>query len=211
MVIITVSRSASTSSGAVGGLIISDNKSECVASGANEDEPLVTGTTRAGSGSRVTAGRQADRRRNILCAHSGVILGDGATCVPVNMVTRLDLPEAARPPGRRGVGLHERSRRLSNTRHLAACLPAEHPEVNRLHFLVRRTEALGYLILPEVEGQLQVGQEVVGELRVHVQHLQDLVPLDGVQVAVAERPHVGARLPRLGEQVDHLAEDVVLT
>lgn len=51
---------------------------------------------------------------------------------------------------------------------------------------------------------------MVGELRVHVQHLQDLLPLDGVKVAVAQRPHVGARLPRLGEEVDELAEDVVL-
>lgn len=66
------------------------------------------------------------------------------------------------------------------------------------------------VFIAQVKGQLQVGQEVVGELRVHVQHLQDLVPLDGVQVAVAQRPHVGARLPRLGEEVDELAEDVVL-
>lgn len=72
--------------------------------------------------------------------------------------------------------------------------------------------AVQYLgvFVPEVEGQLQVGEKVVGELRVHVQHLQDLLPLDGVQVAVAQRPHVRAGLPRLGEQVDHLAEDVVL-
>lgn len=66
------------------------------------------------------------------------------------------------------------------------------------------------IFIAQVKRQLQVGQEVVGELRVHVQHLQDLVPLDGVQVAVAQRPHVGARLPRLGEEVDELAEDVVL-
>lgn len=51
---------------------------------------------------------------------------------------------------------------------------------------------------------------MVGKLGVHVQHLQDLLPLDGVKVAVAQRPHVGARLPRLREEVDELAEDVVL-
>lgn len=67
-----------------------------------------------------------------------------------------------------------------------------------------------YLFISEVKGQLQVGEEVVGELRIHVQHLQDLLPLDGVQVTVAQRPHVRAGFPRLGEQVDHLAEDVVL-
>lgn len=66
------------------------------------------------------------------------------------------------------------------------------------------------IFIAQVKGQLQVGQEVVGELRVHVQHLQDLVPLDGVQVAVAKCPHVGTRLARLGEEVDELAEDVVL-
>lgn len=66
------------------------------------------------------------------------------------------------------------------------------------------------VFIPEVKGQLQVGEEVVGELRVHVQHFQDLLPLDGVQVTVAERAHVRARFPRLGEQVDHLAENVVL-
>lgn len=51
---------------------------------------------------------------------------------------------------------------------------------------------------------------MVSELGVHVEHLQDLVSLDGVKVAVAQRPHVGARLPRLREEVDELAEDVVL-
>lgn len=51
---------------------------------------------------------------------------------------------------------------------------------------------------------------MVSELGVHVKHLQDLVSLDGVKVAVAQRPHVGARLPRLREEVDELAEDVVL-
>lgn len=66
------------------------------------------------------------------------------------------------------------------------------------------------ILVPQVKGQLQVGQEVVGELGVHVQHLQDLLPLDGVKVAVAQRSHVRARLPRLGEEVDELAEDVVL-
>lgn len=67
------------------------------------------------------------------------------------------------------------------------------------------------VFIVEVKGQLQVGEEVVGELWIHIQHLQDLLPLNGVEVAVAQRPHVGAGLPRFGVQVDHLAEDVVLT
>jgi len=66
-------------------------------------------------------------------------------------------------------------------------------------------------VVAQVEGQLQVGQEVVGELGVHVEYLQDLLALDGVDVAVAERTHVRVGLARLGVQVDHLPEDVVLT
>lgn len=65
--------------------------------------------------------------------------------------------------------------------------------------------------ITEVKGQLQVLEEVVGELWIHVQHLQNLLPLNGVEVAVAQRPHVCAGFPRLGEQVDHLAKNVVLT
>lgn len=72
-------------------------------------------------------------------------------------------------------------------------------------------EAYLSVLVPEVKGQLQVCEEVVGKFWIHVQHLQNLLPLNGVEVAVAERSHVCARLPRLGEQVDGLAEDVVLT
>ena len=67
------------------------------------------------------------------------------------------------------------------------------------------------IVIPQVKGQLQIGQEVVGELGVHVQHLQDLLALDGVQVAVAECAHVCVGFPRLGVQVDHLTKDVVLS
>ena len=67
-----------------------------------------------------------------------------------------------------------------------------------------------HVVVSEVEGQLKVSQEEVSELRVHFQHLQDLLSLDGVQVAVAQRSHVRIGLPRLGVQVDHLSKDVVL-
>lgn len=80
-----------------------------------------------------------------------------------------------------------------------------------MHFLLWRTEQLGYLIIPEVKGQLQVGQEVVGELRVHVQHLQDVLSGDLVQVAVGQRPDVGVGLAGPHVQVDGLAEDIVLS
>lgn len=48
----------------------------------------------------------------------------------------------------------------------------------------------------QVEGDLQAGPEVVGELGVHVQHLQQVVPMDLVQVAVGEGPHVPIGLAR---------------
>lgn len=75
------------------------------------------------------------------------------------------------------------------------------------------TSVADYLrvFITEVKGQLQVCEEVVGELWIHVQHLQNLLPLDGVEVAVAQRSHVRTRLPRLGVQVNHLAKNVVLT
>ena len=66
------------------------------------------------------------------------------------------------------------------------------------------------VFITEVKGQLQVGEEVVGELWIHVQHLQDLLPLNGVEVAVAQRPHVCAGFPGLGKDMDQLAKNVVL-
>lgn len=67
------------------------------------------------------------------------------------------------------------------------------------------------VFITEIEGQLQVGEEVVSKLRVLVQHLQDVVPLNGVQVAVTQCSHVCTRLPWLGEQMYHFTEDVVFT
>lgn len=67
------------------------------------------------------------------------------------------------------------------------------------------------IFIPEVKRQLQVCKEVVGKFWIHVQHLQNLLPLNGVEVTVAQRAHVCARLPGLGEQVDHLTENVILT
>lgn len=64
--------------------------------------------------------------------------------------------------------------------------------------------------IPEVEGDFQVIPEMVRKLRVHVQHLQDVLSEDLVEVAVGQRPHVGVGLARSRIQVDGLAEDVVL-
>lgn len=75
------------------------------------------------------------------------------------------------------------------------------------------TTVVDYLgvFIAEVKGQLQVCEEVVSKLWIHVEHLQNLLPLNGVEVAVAQCPHVCAGFPRLGVQVDHLAKNVILT
>ena len=51
---------------------------------------------------------------------------------------------------------------------------------------------------------------MVRELGVHVQHLQQVVAVDLVQVAVGEGPHVPVGLPRARVQVQRLSEDVIL-
>lgn len=64
--------------------------------------------------------------------------------------------------------------------------------------------------ISQVEGDLQAGPEVVGELWVHVQHLQQVVPVDLVQVAVGEGPHIPIGLSGPCVQVQRLSKDVVL-
>lgn len=65
--------------------------------------------------------------------------------------------------------------------------------------------------MSEVKGDLQVGPEAVGKLRVHVEHLKQIVPKDLVQVAVGQSPDVCARFARPTVQTDRLAEDIVFT
>lgn len=67
-----------------------------------------------------------------------------------------------------------------------------------------------WILVPQVKGQLQIGEEIVCELWIHVQNLQQLFSLDGVQVAVAERSDVCIRFPRLSVQVDHLSKYIIL-
>lgn len=88
------------------------------------------------------------------------------------------------------------------------------PDLLYIHCISRSgTADADYLgiFITEVEGELQVSEEVVSELWIHVEHLQDLLPLNGVEVAVAQRTHVSAGLARLGVLVDHLAKNVILT
>lgn len=65
--------------------------------------------------------------------------------------------------------------------------------------------------VPKVEGDFQLTPEAVREGRVHVQHLQQVCPLDLVQVAVRQGPHVCTGLARLGVEANRLPEDVILS
>ena len=62
----------------------------------------------------------------------------------------------------------------------------------------------------QVQRDLQVGPEGVGEVRVDIQDLQQVLPGYGVEVTVGDCAYVGARLPRLVVQMNGLPEDVVL-
>ena len=60
----------------------------------------------------------------------------------------------------------------------------------------------------EVVGEHQVAGERVGEGAVELEHFQQFVPLDGVQVAVGQRPHVGRWLTHRPFLPERVAEDV---
>ena len=62
----------------------------------------------------------------------------------------------------------------------------------------------------QVEGDLEVAREAVGELGVHLEHVQQVVARDLVQVAVRQRAHVAARLAHRRVTTHVLAEHVVL-
>lgn len=73
---------------------------------------------------------------------------------------------------------------------------------------------MGYVYtthISQVEGDFQVVPEVVCELRIHVEHLQNIFSEDLVEVAVGQSPHISVGFSRTGVQVDRLAEDVVLS
>lgn len=64
--------------------------------------------------------------------------------------------------------------------------------------------------IAQVERDLQVAPEMVREFRVHVQHLQNILSVDLVQVTVGQRSHVGVGLPRARVQVNGLTKYIVL-
>lgn len=85
---------------------------------------------------------------------------------------------------------------------------SQHP-VNRTHLTVTLVSSLSTHI-PQVEGNFQIVPEVVCELRVHVQHLQNIFSEYLVQVAVGQSSHISVGLTRPGVQVDWFSKDVVL-
>jgi len=48
--------------------------------------------------------------------------------------------------------------------------------------------------MSEVVGEREIARERVGERVIEIEHLQQIVPLDDVQVAVGQRAHVRRRL-----------------
>lgn len=64
--------------------------------------------------------------------------------------------------------------------------------------------------IPEVEGDLEVPDELFGEFRVHLEDVEEVVTVDLVQVAVGQGSYVAARLADRLVLADVLAEDIVL-
>lgn len=64
--------------------------------------------------------------------------------------------------------------------------------------------------ISEVEGNLQVVPEQVGKVRVHVQHLQQVISEDLVKVAVGQSPDISVRFTRPSVQIDCFTKYVVL-
>lgn len=65
--------------------------------------------------------------------------------------------------------------------------------------------------VPEVVREYEIPRKRVRERLVEVQHFQQPVPLDGVQVAVGQRPDVRRRLSQSGVLPERIAENVALT
>ena len=62
----------------------------------------------------------------------------------------------------------------------------------------------------QVDGDLQIADELDGELRIHLEDVEKIVPQDLVKVAVGQRAHVAARLADQLVLADVLSENVLL-
>lgn len=73
------------------------------------------------------------------------------------------------------------------------------------------TSPSGGTHISEVEGNFQVVPEQVGEVGVHVQHLQQVVSEDLVKVAVGQSPDISVRFARPSVQIDCFTKYVILS
>lgn len=65
--------------------------------------------------------------------------------------------------------------------------------------------------ISQVEGDLQVVQERISKVGVHVENFQEVVPEDLMKITVGQSSDVGAGLSWSPVEADGLAEDVVLS
>lgn len=77
--------------------------------------------------------------------------------------------------------------------------------------MLRVTSPSGGTHISQVEGDLQIVPEQLREVRIHVQHFQQVVPQDLVKVAVGQSSDVSAGFPWPAIQTDGLTKDVVLS
>lgn len=68
----------------------------------------------------------------------------------------------------------------------------------------------GGTYISQVECDLQVGPELVSEVRIHVHHLQQVLSLDLVKVAVGQSPDVRAGFAWPPIKTDGFTKDIVL-
>lgn len=65
--------------------------------------------------------------------------------------------------------------------------------------------------ISKAEGDLQVAPEVIREFWIHVQHLQNILPLYFVQITVGQCSYISARLPRLCVQINGFPKYIILS
>lgn len=65
--------------------------------------------------------------------------------------------------------------------------------------------------MTQVVGEHQITGERVGERVIKIEHFEQLVPFDGMQVAVGQRSHVGRRLPYTAFLPESVAKDIAFT
>lgn len=83
---------------------------------------------------------------------------------------------------------------------------------------VRCTQTFAHVVyvlyktyISQIEGDLQIAPEVIGELWIHVQYLQNILSVDLVQVTVGKSSDVSVGLAWSGIQINGLTEYIILS